>query len=182
MSDEERPEESVSEGSEDEEELPPEIERLCHLATPVPSSDMGPEPLALDVKYMLLAPFVTLLLIVGAVWITMNHIEVFFATVVTIILGVPFLWMVASSLRPAMPERACPGCEAERLVLLDPQEEHGVRCLDCGYEDIELRIPYMKDLMNDPEIAEEAGYVLDEYGFAHLPEKRPDLKASAPAE
>ncbi|MDF1664774.1 MAG: hypothetical protein P1V97_23645 [Planctomycetota bacterium] len=158
---------------EGEEELPEEIERLCHLATPVPSSDMGPEPLALDAKYMLLGPPVTLLIIFGAVWITMHHVEVFFAVVVTILLGIPFLWTLASSLRPAMPERCCPGCEAERLVLLDPQEDCGVRCLDCDFRDVDLRIAYMKDLMNDPEIATEAGYVLDDYGQAHLPKSTP---------
>lgn len=162
---------SIDSGEDDQ--LPEEIERLCHLATPVPSSDMGPEPLALDAKYMLLGPPLTLLIIFGAVWITMNHVEIFFGVVVTILLLIPFLWMLASSLRPAMPERRCPGCEAERLVLLDPQEDCGVRCLDCDFEDTDLRIAYMKDLMNDPEIAAEAGYVLDDYGQAHLPEKAP---------
>lgn len=170
---EDQPSEEEMLDSEEGETLPEDIERLCHLATPVPSSDMGPEPLALDAKYMLLGPPLTLLIILGAVWVTMNHVEIFFGVVVTILLAIPFLWTLASSLRPAMPERLCPHCETERLVLLDPQEECGVKCLDCDFKDVDLRIAYMKDLMNDPEIAAEAGYVLDDYGQAHLPEKAP---------
>jgi len=83
----------------------------------------------------------------------------------------PFFWLFISALRPALPERNCPGCSAESLVLIDPQDEIGVRCLDCDFEDTCLRVPYLKGVMNDPEIAALAGFVVDDYGQARLASK-----------
>jgi hypothetical protein len=152
------------------EELGEDIAEMCRLKTPVPDPDFGPPPDSFDPKIMLMAPLLTLVLIAALGVLSFRYIDLFFTTAVTIILLTPLLWLLASSLRSAMPERDCPECEQARLVLLDPQKESGVRCLDCSFQDPELRLPYMKNLMNDPEIAREAGYVIDDYGDAHLPE------------
>jgi hypothetical protein len=61
-------------------------------------------------------------------------------------LVVPMLWLVVSSLRPALPDRHCPKCQAESLRLLKPGEKLGVRCPSCGFEDAELYVPYLIDV------------------------------------
>jgi hypothetical protein len=73
------------------------------------------------------------------------------AKTIAIALGVgavfmPILWLLVSTLRPAMPERHCPECGAESLRLLVPEEKVGARCPACGFEDAELYVPYLIDV------------------------------------
>ena len=132
----------------------------------------APRPEQADPAVMLWLPMLTVMSMVFFGVLLFKYSDLLFKIIVTVVLCGPFVWLLVSSFRGAMPERECPGCKQESLVLLDPQEEHGVRCLHCDFRDEELRLPYMKDLMNDPEIAAQAGYVIDEYGQAHLPSAR----------
>jgi hypothetical protein len=58
----------------------------------------------------------------------------------------PIFWLLASALRPALPDRKCPQCGAEALRLLVPGERVGARCPACGFEDAELYVPYLIDV------------------------------------
>jgi hypothetical protein len=73
------------------------------------------------------------------------------AKTIAIVLGVgalvlPVFWLVVSSLRPAMPDRHCPKCQAESLRLLKPGEKTGARCPACGFEDPDLYVPFLIDV------------------------------------
>jgi hypothetical protein len=117
---------------------------------------------------LLALPAITLALALGFGYLVYAQLALIGVITATSLLCFPFVWVVISAFRPAMPARACPSCEADTLVLIDPQEEYGVRCLACDHRDLEMRIPYLKDVMNDPDIAREAGFVIDQYGQAHL--------------
>ena len=72
--------------------------------------------------------------------------------VAALALVVPILWTIVSSLRPALPDRACPRCRSEALVILEPGNKVGVRCLSCGFTDPELYVPFLIDIMDDPAV------------------------------
>jgi hypothetical protein len=61
----------------------------------------------------------------------------------------PILWLLVSSMRPALPDRTCPKCAKEALRLLEPGERVGARCPECGFEDAELYVPYLVDVDDD---------------------------------
>ena len=61
----------------------------------------------------------------------------------------PILWLLVSSMRPALPDRKCPKCAKESLRLLAPGERIGARCPECGFEDRELYVPYLIDVDDD---------------------------------
>ncbi len=65
----------------------------------------------------------------------------------------PILWVIASALRPALPDRRCPRCGAVALVLLRRDDPIGVRCRACAFEDPETYVAYLKDVMDDPEVS-----------------------------
>lgn len=126
-------------------------------------------PAQLDPAYLLLIVPGSVLIGVVMLYGALFYANLIFRLVVTVIIGVPFLWLLVSALRPAMPDRECPSCREHSLVLIDPQNEYGVRCLRCPHVDRDKRIPYLKIVMNDPAIAKAAGFGLDEYGEAQFP-------------
>jgi hypothetical protein len=65
----------------------------------------------------------------------------------------PILWVIVSAMRPAMPDRRCPRCGAEALVLFEPGNKVGARCRACGFADAELYVPFLADVMDDPDVA-----------------------------
>lgn len=132
--------------------------------------------------WLLLAGPGTLLLLGLFTWGLYHHSQMFVVGIGLVALGVPFLWLLVSSFRPALPDRDCPSCGEIALVLIDPQEEYGVRCLRCDFKDSERRIPYLAEVMGDPAIALEAGFVLDDYGVAWLPPGPPGARPPDAAE
>jgi hypothetical protein len=58
----------------------------------------------------------------------------------------PILWLTVSAMRPALPDRKCPKCGAEKLRLLTPGVREGVRCEACRFEDPELYVAYLIDV------------------------------------
>lgn len=136
--------------------------------------DSSMEPQGEELPHPLLLIFVpigTVLLTVLMSVVAVQYWRLLLGTVFGLCLSIPFLWMLVSAMRPAFPNRDCPECGGEGLVCIDPQKDFGVRCLFCDYRDPERHISYLMDLMNDPEIAQRAGFVIDEYGQAHLPSK-----------
>lgn len=119
--------------------------------------------------WLLVLPLATLAVIAAFAWLAYQSPMTIGFTIMGAVLGLPFLWMLASAFRPAMPDRRCPACQQEALVTIDPQDETGIRCLACGAIDKAVRIPYLRNLMNDPDIAAEAGFIIDPYGRALLP-------------
>jgi hypothetical protein len=61
-------------------------------------------------------------------------------------LFLPVLWLGVSALRPALPDRKCPQCGAEKLRLLRKGVREGVRCEACRFEDPELYVAYLIDV------------------------------------
>jgi hypothetical protein len=72
--------------------------------------------------------------------------------VAALALVVPIVWTIVSALRPALPDRACPRCRSEALVVFEPGNKVGVRCLACGFTDPELYVPFLIDIMDDPAV------------------------------
>jgi hypothetical protein len=134
------------------------------LQTPSPPAQAAPWVM------LIIAPG-TLLLSALMLYVGLFYWRQMFFTFVTVILLIPLLWTIISALRPALPDRKCPRCGADALVLIDPQIEFGIRCLQCPHVDREKRIYYLKQVMNDPEIAAAAGFIIDDFGEARLPKQ-----------
>jgi hypothetical protein len=88
----------------------------------------------------------TLVVAAAAFFLIQDHAVGLALTLGVAALVVPILWLVVSSLRPALPDRRCPKCERESLRLLKPGEKTGVRCPECGFADEELYVPFLIDV------------------------------------
>jgi len=61
-----------------------------------------------------------------------------------IILIAFFIWVLVSTLSPAVPCRTCPGCGEEGLVKIR-RGIPGVRCEKCDFVDENLHVAYLDD-------------------------------------
>jgi|SRR5579871_1038673 len=89
---------------------------------------------------------VSLSLAVAVFFLLKDHAVTVALAAGVIALGAPILWVIVSSLRPALPDRKCPQCGEETLRLLVPGEKMGARCPSCGFSDKELYVPFLIDV------------------------------------
>lgn len=54
------------------------------------------------------------------------------------------LWILISTLSPAVPDRKCPKCGGEGLVKIT-KGELGVRCELCGFQDETMHVAYLDE-------------------------------------
>jgi hypothetical protein len=54
------------------------------------------------------------------------------------------VWVLASVLSPAVPDRTCPACKGEGLVKIR-RGELGVRCELCGFRDENMHVAYLDE-------------------------------------
>ena len=60
------------------------------------------------------------------------------------IVAVLALWLLISTLSPAVPKRTCPKCGGEGLVKLR-RGEPGVRCELCDFQDKTMHVAYLDE-------------------------------------
>jgi hypothetical protein len=88
----------------------------------------------------------TIAVCAAAFWLLRDHAQGVAISIGVGALVVPILWLLVSSLRPAMPDRKCPKCGQESLRLFERGKREGVRCPACGFQDAEMYVAYLIDV------------------------------------
>jgi len=94
-----------------------------------------------------------LVLLLPILWIALAVLGVLFVVaswewiptaIVCTIVALAAIWILASVLSPAVPNRTCPKCHGEGLV--KPRRgELGVRCEICGFADENMHVAYLDE-------------------------------------
>jgi len=66
------------------------------------------------------------------------------ALVVVLVVAAATIWVLISTLSPAVPNRECPRCGEQGLVKIR-RGEPGVRCERCDFRDETLHVAYLDD-------------------------------------
>ncbi len=91
-----------------------------------------------------LFPLLWLALIVAGVLLAVLCWEWIPGLVIGMISVGAVLWVLISTLSPAIPRRDCPGCGREGLVKIR-RGEPGVRCEHCSFRDEEMHVAYLDE-------------------------------------
>ena len=111
----------------------PQVTRIT-LAEPREQAKAQPAPRWVGRLAWVVAP--VLLVAVGASFLLLRtQPAAFFATILTIVFVLPFLWGLVSVLFPAYPDRKCPDCGELTVEALSEEDLHGIPCTSCGYVD-----------------------------------------------
>ena len=64
--------------------------------------------------------------------------------VILVVIVVAAIWVLVSTLSPAVPNRECPHCREQGLVKIR-RGEPGVRCELCGFVDEDMHVAYLDE-------------------------------------